>query len=425
MDKISARHSIHQQIFYYCCIAIVFLLPVYGRLIPPVIVVMVLNWLIDGRFIKIFPQIFKDPRRWRTFSFSLIYLLYLVGLLYSHNIQFGLFDLEIKLSLFLFPLLFSTLDDSAFDPAKIKFICKMFVLGCFTGSLILLIHALFSKLLYDTENSFVYSNLSWSFHPSYFATYLTFAIAIIADFVFLNYNKMTLQARAGLMILALFFFTVVFLLSSKAGIGSLIIITVLYILFVMFMKKMIQLGIWLIIISVLCFYAAFNLFPYALMRINKANIINNLNESSILRDTSSTAERLVIWKTSWEIMKQNFIFGVGTGDVKDALLKKYKEKNLQGLYEHKLNTHNQYLQTYIALGIIGFLTLLAMLILPAIWAICKGNYLYFVFLLIFSVNIIVESMLEIQAGVIFFAFFNSFFFWTGNGWLKSSNNSIK
>lgn len=386
---------------------------------------MVLNWLIDGRFIKIFPQIFKDPRRWWTFSFSLIYLLYMVGLLYSSNFQYGWFDLEIKLSLFLFPLLFSTLDESAFDPAKIKFICKIFILGCFTGSIILLIHALFSKLIYNTENSFFYSRLSWSFHPSYLATYLTFAIAIIVDFMFLKYNKMTLQAKAGLMILILFFFTIVFLLSSKAGIGSLILITVLYILFVMFRKKMIKLSIGLIIISTFCFYAAFNLFPYVLMRFTKANISTTLNESSMRSDTSSTPERLVIWQSSWEIIRQHFIFGVGTGDVKDELLKKYKEKNLQVIFEHKLNTHNQYLQTFVALGIIGFLALLAMLILPAIRAIRIGNYLYFVFIIIFSFNILVESMIEIQAGVVFFAFFNSFFFWTGNGWVKSPNNSIK
>jgi len=384
-----------------------------------------MNWLIEGRFIKIFPRIFKDPRRWRTFSFSLIYLLYLVGLLYSTNFHYGWFDLQIKLSLFLFPLLFSTLDESVFDQAKTKFICKMFVLGCFTGSIILLIHALFSKLLYNTEDSFVYSNLSWSFHPSYFAIYLTFAIAIIADFVFLNYNKMTVQARTGLMILVLFFFTVVFLLSSKAGIGSLILITVLYILFVMFRKKMFRLGISLIIISTFCFYAAFNLFPYVVMRITKSNTITTLNESSMRSDTSSTSERLVIWKTSWEIIKQHFIFGVGTGDVKDELLKKYKEKNLLVLFEHKLNTHNQYLETFIALGIIGFLAILAMLILAGIQAIRTGNFLYFVFIILFGFNILVESMLEIQAGVVFFAFFNSFFCWTGIEWVKSPYNSLK
>jgi O-antigen ligase len=422
MDKISSRHIIHQRIFYYCCLALVFLLPVYGRVIPPIIALIVLNWLIEGRFIKTFPQVFKDRGRWWTFSFSLFYLLYLAGLLYSSNYQYGMFDLEIKLSLFVFPLLFSTLDKSMFNPTEIRSVCKMFVTGCFTGSVILLIHALFNKLLYNTENAFVYSNLSWSFHPSYFAAYLTFAIAIAADHLFLHHNTMNMKVKTGLIILVLFFFAVVFLLSSKAGIGSLFLLAFVYILLVMFRIKKIMAGIVLIIGSVLCFYAAFNLFPYAVMRIGKANTTATLNESSLGGDNSSTPERLIIWKNSWEIIRQHFITGVGTGNVKDELLKKYKEKNLKVLYEQKLNTHNQYLETFIALGIIGLLALLAMLILPAIRAVRTMNYLYFVFLVIFSFNILVESMLEIQAGVVFFAFFNSFFFRTGNGLGKSTNN---
>lgn len=416
MDKISSRHIIHRRIFYYGCIALVFLMPVYGRLLPPIIALMVLNWLIDGRFIKTFPQIFKNRKRWWTFSFALIYIMYLVGLLFSSNLQYGWFDLQIKLSLLIFPLLFATLDETVFDSAKISFICKMFVAGCFSGSILLLSHALFNQLVNHTGNAFVYSMLSWSFHPSYLAAYITFAIAIIADFIFRNYQMMTWKIKTGLTILILFFFTFVFLLSSKAGIGSLILTTVLYILFVMFRKKMIKLSIGLLIITALCFYTAFNLFPYVLLRINEISIIPSLNESTLGNDTRSTPERLVEWKTSWEIIKQHFIFGVGTGDVKDELMKKYKEKNLQVLYDRKLNTHNQYLETFIALGILGVLVLIAMLILPAIRAVWKGNYLYFVFIIIFGFNILVESMLEIQAGVVFFAFFNSFLFWTGTEW---------
>jgi O-antigen ligase len=414
MAKIISRHIIHRRIFYYCCILLVFLLPVYGKLIPPVIAIMVLNWLIDGRFIKTLPEIFKDPRRWWTLSFSLIYLLYLAGLLYSSNLKYGWFDVEIKLSLFIFPLLFSTLDKDTFDQPKIRIIFTMFILGCLSGSIILLSRALYSKLMYNTENSFVYSNLSWSFHPSYLSAYLTFAIAIISEFVFINYTRMSLRARAGSVTLVLFFFSMVFLLSSKAGIGSLLLVSVLYFLFVMFRKKMISSAIGLAIIFAFCFYVAFHLFPYVTVRINNANMASNFSKNSMSSDTSSTPERMAIWRSSWEIIRHNFIFGVGTGDVKDALLARYKENNFQALYAHKLNTHSQYLQTLIALGMIGLIVILAMLLLPALWALRSGNYLYLVFLFILSFNILVESMLEVQAGVVFFAFFNSFFFWTGD-----------
>jgi O-antigen ligase len=421
MDKISSRHIVHRQIFYFCCLALVFFLPVYGRLLPPVILVMVLNWLIDGQYIKTFPRIFKERKRWTTLSFALIYLIYLAGLLYSSNYKYGWFDLEIKLSLFLFPLIFSTTDDADVDPVKIKFILKIFILGCFTGSVILLLHALFSKLVYHTVNSFVYSNFSWSFHPSYFATYISFAIAIAADFLFVNSGTMNLKSRLGLIFLILFFFMIVFLLSSKAGIGTLLLIAVFYTFIIIFRKRMIKLGIGLILTAAFCFYAAFNLFPYVGKRINKANS-SQLSGTPARNDTSSTVERLVIWQTSGEIIKRHFIFGVGTGDVKDTLMKAYKEKGLDKVYEHKLNTHNQYLQTFIALGFIGFLVLAAMFIFPAIGAARAGNYLYLAFIMIFSFNILVESMLEVQAGVVFFAFFNAFFFWTSRSLVKSTNN---
>ena len=52
-----------------------------------------------------------------------------------------------------------------------------------------------------------------------------------------------------------------------------------------------------------------------------------------------------------------------------------------------------------------------MLILPLFNAIRNEQYLYVIYLLIFALNMIFESMLEVQAGVVYYAFFNTFFFW--------------
>src|ERR1039457_1655254 len=155
MNNTSSRHIIHNRIYYYGCIAFVFFLPVYGKIIPPIIGIMVLNWLIDGRFIKTIPLIFRQQKRFLVFSFSLIYVLYMIGMVYSHNFQYGWFDLEVKFSLLVFPLLFSTLDEAALNRAKINSIFKLFVLGCFAGSVVLLSHALFNKLNFNTGDAFV------------------------------------------------------------------------------------------------------------------------------------------------------------------------------------------------------------------------------------------------------------------------------
>jgi len=103
---------------------------------------------------------------------------------------------------------------------------------------------------------------------------------------------------------------------------------------------------------------------------------------------------------------------VGTGDVEDALVKKYQEKGISMAAEQRLNAHNQYIQTYLAIGLPGFLILALMLFLPAWQAFRRYNLVYFLFLSIMAFNFIFESMLEAQSGVVFYAFFNVFLFAT-------------
>jgi O-antigen ligase len=414
MNPISVRHTIHNRIFYFCSIALMFLIPVYGKLLPPVISLMVLNWLIDGTFLKKIPLVIKEARRWQVLLFTSIYVIYLAGLINTSNFHFGFFDLQIKLSLLIFPLVFSTLDADLLDKAKLTILLKVYLAGCFAGSLILLFHSFFVEMNYGVRDSFVYSNLSWSFHPSYFAMYLSFAIAIIAELLYFNDEEFKWKGKLMLVLLVLYFFVIIFLLSSRAGIVSLLIIVILYVLLLVSRKGMIKPGLVLILVSALCFYGAFNLFPYAKSRIARTG------DSTLLKEqVGSTAERLSVWRTAVPIIKQNFLFGVGTGDVKDELLKSYREQNLQVILMHELNAHNQFIQTFIALGFIGFLVLILNFILPGIGALRSKHFLYFVFLIIFCFNNLVESMLETQAGVVFYAFINTLFFWTS----RDENNA--
>jgi O-antigen ligase len=119
---------------------------------------------------------------------------------------------------------------------------------------------------------------------------------------------------------------------------------------------------------------------------------------------------MVIWKSAVEIIRENLLLGVGTGDVKDALLQRYKKNNLTKILSMRLNAHNQYLQTFVTIGISGFLVLVIMLLAPAISALRKADFIYFIFLAIIGINILVESMFEVQAGVIFYAVFNAILF---------------
>ncbi|MBK7182598.1 MAG: O-antigen ligase family protein [Bacteroidetes bacterium] len=138
------------------------------------------------------------------------------------------------------------------------------------------------------------------------------------------------------------------------------------------------------------------------------NAVNALSNEHVSKsDSESTAVRMLVWGASKNIIKENIIAGVGTGDAKDALMAQYQVEGLTGAYEKGLNAHNTFLQIFVALGSIGFVLLLINLLMPLAYCLKHPNNLYVLFLLITIFNFTVESMLETQAGVMFYAFINS------------------
>jgi O-antigen ligase len=403
------RPGLHRKIYLILMMGIAFCIPVYGRLLPPLIVLLVLNWLIEGRYVKTLPLLFSEIPRLKIFSFSILYFFYLIGLIYSQNLDFGLFDLQVKLSLFIFPIVFATTESSLFNKEKVEKILKAFILGCLTGTLILLSHSFYKTFDLHLDNAFYYTRLSWSFHPSYMAMYLTFSVSILTMFLMMKGKVFTGLKKTALILLILYFIVFIILLSSKAGLIGLLTTLVFYSLILLFRYHRRASGLIMLGATILVLYLGLNIFPYAAGRISQAN--KDLTEQDNLQNTGKyTANRLVIWEASLVIIKDHWLFGVGTGDVKDELYKEYKIRNMIDALVHKMNSHNQYLQTLITLGVIGVLLLISLLVLPAIQAFRKENWIYFTFLLVFGLNIFVESMLEIQQGVIFYAFFNTLLF---------------
>jgi O-antigen ligase len=96
----------------------------------------------------------------------------------------------------------------------------------------------------------------------------------------------------------------------------------------------------------------------------------------------------------------NFLFGVGTGDYDDELTKMNLKYNNQGVAEERLNSHNQFLNTGVQLGVIGFF-ILTMIFLVSFFASDKRLWQLLI-LLVFFINFLVESFLETQAGIVLF-----------------------
>lgn len=370
------------------------------------IVLIMFTWLIEGRFKEKFQRIKKHKFRRYILLFSIIYFIYLIGFFYSSNQYNAFLDLQTKLSLLIFPLLFATIDENIVIESKGK-ILFYFVLGCFISTLVLLSHSLYNFGDTHSGYEFFYSYLSWYHHASYLSMFLAFSVGILlyqihTKSVFKNTSKVLS------IILILYFGVFIFLLSSKAGILSLIIILLSYIGILLYEKQFLKGASILVFIS-LTIWGLLGLFSVTSSRITDAQ--HSVTSGAVDKDaTDSTSERIHIWQSAISVIKENLLTGVGTGDADDALAEYYKTNQYSGALEKKLNAHNQYLQTFIAIGIIGFLVLISMLFIPLFLALKQQNILYILLLFLIIFNLLFESMFQRQAGVVFYAFFNGLFF---------------
>jgi hypothetical protein len=154
------------------------------------------------------------------------------------------------------------------------------------------------------------------------------------------------------------------MLQTKAVIVYFFIITILFLL--LYFKK----PQWKILLITLVICSAFMLKFSKEMRFmsflkqetvkveNKAPALPSKSEQSL----ESTSLRYNSIITTIAIIKENFLFGVGTGDLTDEMSKKYSQFGFVYNLKEQTNPHNQYLRTFGKNGILGIAALLAFFI---------------------------------------------------------------
>ena len=138
-------------------------------------------------------------------------------------------------------------------------------------------------------------------------------------------------------------------------------------------------------------------------------------ESESAPVSSSSAGRVAVWRSSVELLMDHPL-GVGTGDVTDELQKVYQRDGILYAQDRRLNTHNQWLQAGVAFGWPGVLLFTVILWhwLRTGWR--KGQDVLILCGLLISAHAMVESVLEVQRGVVFILWM-----WVA---LQESQNSV-
>ena len=383
-----------KRLFYFHPILFSFCLPFGSNYLSLIII----TWCFIS-FFHINKDEFKKGLLNRKLQLCLLFfIITILSAIISNNKIESVISIEIKLSFIIFPYLTFCFK---WPIELIKRCFISFVSGCFFACIYLIIRALIYKYNNHSEY-FFYSLFSKFLHTAYFSMYLLLAISIIIIY----YTKWFNSQKNIIYSSYIFIFTFgicIILCSSKIGILSLLIIAI--ILFYYKFKTILSLkNIGVFILSLSLIIITINkLLPNSLDRFNSLTNISLKHQDK--KSSESTTLRILIWEQSINLIKNNFLLGTGVGDANDELYKKYQSNGIDVAFDEKLNAHNQFLQTFIGIGLFGFILLCIISIGQIFIAYNKKNILMFVFFIIISLNFFVESMLQTSAGVLFFVFF--------------------
>ncbi|MCK9421021.1 MAG: O-antigen ligase family protein [Bacteroidales bacterium] len=124
---------------------------------------------------------------------------------------------------------------------------------------------------------------------------------------------------------------------------------------------------------------------------------------------STLMQRLEFWKASFGIIRGNWLYGVGTGDMNIAFQEQYEKMHSKLAPDQRWRSHNQFLSIFIGFGIFGLVWFLVAILYPPFLQRRYGDFFIIVFLIISFLSMMTEDTIESQTGVVFFTFFYSFF----------------
>jgi len=376
-----------------------FLMCIYPYMAAWPIIGYFVCWLLEGDLTRKGKAIIQNKFVW---LFSGFYLLYLIRFLCSGNYSVGWPIMQVKLSLFLFPLLL--VSEGVKSIKEQKMFIYTFIAGCIVNGLICIGYATWNLVV---NNVFVFQYIQFSImlHPSYYSMYID-VVMLLVFYLFTN-SSVVLDKIEKLFLLSSVFFLLFILVLLQSKMGMFISAALIVVLLVRYgIMRGYKTAIGLLVTGLVVYFITFHFLIGARSRVAGAEEVIQSNKISA-GSTESTQVRYYVWTAALEVIKQSPVFGVGIGNESPILVSQYEKDGYTGAAKEKLNTHDQYIQTTVSTGIIGLLLLIAGFLFPFVKAVKERRFIYGTFLVIVAANFLVEAMFELQSGTIFFGLFNS------------------
>ena len=315
-------------LYLWGCMAIAFTIPLAKRFVPGFIALL-------GIYL-VYQTLRKKKFEFRIVGKGLImlasiFLLHLIGMLYSSHTHEGWNEIGIKMSFLVFPVMgwmLPSLSHSDFHK-----IMRSFIWGCIAFILFALIAGTIRSVHYNNLSYLSYDKLGYFIHPSYAATYQALAIFLLLRDA--SGSKYLLRKKWLHVIVCSVILIFISMLASKAG----LIATALAIVagsWCWWKNKFSLSGALAILIlsSAVLIGSTYSLPSYtARIEVIAQDLHTGPAQDPTarslapMRAETSTEIRYVTWKSSWNILKNNPM-GVGTGDSESALVETFEDDSI-------------------------------------------------------------------------------------------------
>lgn len=335
----------------------------------------------------------------------ILFIIYVVGMLWSVDLREGFRQVEKRMVLAVFPIIFFFVRNK-FTRKDVTAILYAFLVFCIGLSVVCYAYAVWQSIYYGslkvvspTERDYYYFSYKFLTYPVdvdpiYVSLYTNFSIIIL---LFRPLNK---KINTFLLIVYLVVFNI--LVASKAGIIGLVLIFSLVFLG-RIRNKALAFGICVTLLALLAWAVTSSKF------LRERFIVSTQFDYELpwVGDWNSASQRVAIWTCAVETIERVFPMGYGTSNGQLALNETYKSKKYIRGYEDEYNAHNEYLHTLLETGIFGIVAIALVFLWPGIQSIKNKDTLSLYFLILIFFYFFVETVLARRDGGVFFSFFYS------------------
>ena len=360
------------------------------------------------------------------------YVLLLMSIFFSVNKFAGFGELKGNITLFFFPLLLLFFDNRFLNKAY-KFIILLYVLANL-GLVVILFNFFSNGIVFDRfpnlieEGVLAQLEYLWSYpfefilskslkggsswfinHKTILALNFLLACLFSLKLFFVDFNS----SKYRILLITPIIILVPAIVYTQSLI-NIALLPLLVIFVLLYLQKKLHKISFVILISIAVGITFFN--SDLKKTFNNGNSTSVVNLYYSLRNGEINLDadpRSFIYYCDLILIRNRPFFGYGIGDVQDQLSNCYDSNNFKAKHKQDriFNSHNFYAHLMLAGGLLPLIMFLWMFWFNSKISFTRKDYAYLFFLIIFSINLLLDNVILRFQGSLCFAFFNSLFLW--------------